>query len=66
IIGQMAMSSDNKENLLFSLGKSFLLFNRFDSLEIMNNKFEQITAERLREVANEVLNPDHMSQLIYQ
>ncbi|MCD6346244.1 MAG: insulinase family protein [Bacteroidales bacterium] len=66
IIGQMAMSADNKENLLFSMGKSFMLFNRFDSLETMNRRIEAISAERLQEVANEILNPNQLSQLVYK
>ncbi len=66
IIGQLAISSDNKENLLFTVGKSFLLFDRFDSLEVVNQRIEAITAERLMEVANEVLDPNQLSQLIYQ
>lgn len=65
IIGQIAMSSDNKENLLFTIGKSFLLFDKFDSLEIVNKKIQNISAERLLEVANEVLAPEKLSQLIY-
>lgn len=65
IIGQIAMSSDNKENLLFTIGKSFLLFDKFDSLEIVNKKIQDISAERLLEVANEVLAPEKLSQLIY-
>lgn len=66
IIGQIAISADNKENLLFTVGKSFLLFDRFDSLEIVNKKIQNITAERLLEVANEVLAKDQLSQLIFQ
>jgi len=66
IIGQIAISADNKENLLFTVGKSFLLFDRFDSLEIVNKKIQNITAERLLEVANEVLATDQLSQLIFK
>ena len=66
IIGQIAISADNKENLLFTVGKSFLLFDRFDSLEIVNKKIQSITAEQLLEVANEVLAKDQLSQLIFQ
>lgn len=66
IIGQIAISADSKENLLFTVGKSFLLFDRFDSLEVVNKKIESITAERLLEVANEILTPNSLSTLIYQ
>jgi len=66
IIGQIAMSADNKENLLFTVGKSFLLFDRFDSLEIVNKRIQNITSEQLIDVANEVLAKDQLSQLIFK
>jgi predicted Zn-dependent peptidase len=66
ILGQIAMSTDNKENLLFTLGKSILLFNRYDSMEIIRERIEDITASDLLETANEVLNPDQLSMLVFK
>ena len=65
IIGQIAISSDNKENLLFTVGKSFLLFNKFEPLSEVNQRIQNISAEQLMEVANEILAPDKLSTLIY-
>jgi len=66
IVGQIAMSADNKENLLFTLGKSIMLFNRFDSLETVSRRIESITADDLRHTANEILHPGQLSMLIFQ
>jgi predicted Zn-dependent peptidase len=66
ILGQIAMSTDNKENLLFTLGKSIMLFNRFDSMETIAQKIEEITADQLIETANEVLASDKLSMLIFK
>lgn len=66
ILGQIAMSTDNKENLLFTLGKSILLFNRFDSMDLIAKKIEEITAGHLIETANEILAPDQLSMLIFK
>jgi len=66
MIGQIAISSDNKENLLFTLGKSYLLFNKFEDLPEVNARISSITAEQLMEVANETLNPAQLSLLIYK
>lgn len=66
ILGQIAMSTDNKENLLFTLGKSIMLFNRFDSMETIATKIEEITAEQLIDAANEILAPDKLSMLIFR
>jgi predicted Zn-dependent peptidase len=66
MIGQIAISSENNENLMLSLGKSFLLYNRIDSLEELYQKVESITAEELLEVANEILNKDLLTTLMYK
>jgi predicted Zn-dependent peptidase len=66
IIGQIAMSADNKENLLFTLAKSILLFDRFDSHEAISRRIQSITAEQLLETANEVLEPNRLSMLIFR
>jgi len=60
------MSTDNKESLLFTLGKSIMLFNRFDSMEAIVKKIEEITAENLIETANEILDPAKLSMLIFK
>jgi len=64
MIGQIAISSDNKENLLFTLGKSYLLFNKFEDLPEVNARINSISAEQLLEVANETLDPKQLSLLI--
>ena len=66
MIGQIAISSDNKENLLFTLGKSYLLFNKFEDLPEVNARINSITAEQLLEVANETLDPKQLSLLTYK
>ncbi len=66
MIGQIAISSENNENLMLSIGKSFLLYNRIDSLDELYQKVESITAEQLIEVANEILNKDRLTTLMYK
>ncbi len=64
--GQMTISSDNKENLMLSMGKSFLLYDQIDELDAIYNKIDSIKAKELQEVANEILNPNRLSYLIYK
>lgn len=66
LYGQMKISSENKENQSLSLGKSMLHFNRYDSMEEVIGKVERFTPEMLLEIANEVLDPQKMSMLIYK
>lgn len=64
--GQMTISSDNRENLMLSMGKSYLLYNQVDELDVIYEKIDQITAKELQDVANEVLDPQKLSYLIYK
>ena len=65
LMGQMAISAEQKENLALSLGKSFLRYGKIDNLEIVKQKIEEITVDKLQEIANEIFNPDRLSVLKY-
>ncbi len=66
LIGQIAISTENREDLMLTIGKSYLLFNKVDSLKTIFNKIEAVTPEDLLETANEVLTPDNLSRLVYR
>jgi predicted Zn-dependent peptidase len=66
ILGQIAISLENNENLMLAMGKSFLIFNRVDSLEEISAKYNSITAKDLLDVANDIFNKDSLSYLIYK
>lgn len=65
LVGQMAISAENKENLALSLGKSFLRYGKIDDLEIVKQHIEAVTAEKLHEIANEIFDPNSLSVLKY-
>lgn len=65
LMGQMAISAEQKENLALSLGKSFLRYGKIDNLEIVKQKIEEITVDKLQEIANEIFNPDRLSVMKY-
>lgn len=65
LTGQMAISSENNENLMFSIGKSMILFNQVESLQTVTEKIESVTPEQIQEAANEVFNSDKISYLFY-
>lgn len=65
LLGQMTISSESKENLALSLGRSILHFNRFDSLEESAEKIKLITPQQLQQIAREVFASDQLSYLIY-
>lgn len=65
LIGQIAISTESHDDLMLTIGKSYLLFNRVDPLEVVFNKIEEITTEKLLEVANCVLDEKQMSTLVF-
>jgi predicted Zn-dependent peptidase len=66
ILGQIAMSQENNASLMLSLGKSLLSFDRIDTFKEITTKVDRISDQDLLEVANEIMNPNQLSTLIYQ
>ena len=66
LIGQIAISTENREDLMLTVGKSYLLFDKVESMRTIFKKIEAITPADLLEAANEVLQPDQMSRLVYR
>lgn len=66
IIGQIAVASDNFENLALDMGKTFLHYNRYESQEEVFQRIEALSADCLMEVANEIFDEHRRSVLIYQ
>lgn len=66
MIGQLAISTENREDLMLSIGKSYLFFNKVDSLETIFQKIEQIESRDIMEIANEIFDESQSSILIYQ
>ena len=66
LMGQLAISHENNEHLMLTSGKSYLVFNRVDSLETIQKKLEGISSTKLRDTANEVLDLQKMNTLIFE
>ena len=65
LIGQMAISSESDESRMMSYGKSFLVYNKVDSLQTVFKKIEEVSSAELMDISNEILNPNNLSSLIY-
>ncbi len=66
LIGQIAISSENRDDLMLTLGKSFLLYNKVDSLPAIYKKIEAISSSQIMNIANEVFDEKSISTLIYK
>ena len=51
---------------MLAMGKSFILFNKVDDLKKIKEKIEAVTVDDIQEIANEVLDINKMSMLVYQ
>lgn len=64
-LGQLGVSVDNREGLFLNMGKSFLHYDRFDSMDEVFNQIQSITADDVWQIAHEVLVPNKLFQLAY-
>jgi len=64
--GQITISSENKESLMLSIAKSYLLYNRVDTLEEIYKKINDLTSSDLMDIANEIFDESKLSYLIYR
>lgn len=65
-VGQLGVSGDNKEGLFLALGKSFLHYNKYNTIPEVFARIEKVTADDLLEVANEVYSPANLSEMRYE
>jgi predicted Zn-dependent peptidase len=65
LIGQIALGQESGSGTMLALGKSYLMYNRVDTLEEVYKSIEAVSAEELLEIANDVLDPSKLSSLTY-
>ncbi len=65
IIGQMAMASENNQDMLVGIAKSFMFHNKIDSFEEIKETVQQISAHQIKEVAYEIFDESQLSTLAF-
>jgi predicted Zn-dependent peptidase len=63
--GQISLMNESNQNEMLSMAKSGMYNNRIDTMRDIYTKINNIKASDLLEVANEILQEDHFSSLIY-
>ncbi len=66
LLGQLAISSENYSDYVFSMAKSKLTFGKVNTTEEIASFINSITKKTLLETANEIYNEQNMSVLIYR
>ena len=65
-MGQIAVGTENNENMALGMGKAFLHYGKYDSLEEAFTRIEAVSATELCDVANEIFDESALSSLIYE
>ncbi len=63
--GHIALSLDSNLDLMFSLAKSLLIYDKIDGLNEINSQIDSIEEDQLLELARNVFKESSISQLIY-
>ena len=66
MIGQLVLSSENYENMMLSIGKSFLVYGKVDEQNAICEEVQGITSALLLQVAEEIFAEDKQSMLVYE
>ncbi len=66
LLGQLAISMDNPENQCLSMGKSLLVYNKIDSIEVIGQKIEAVTPAQIHRISCEMFSEERMRTLIYR
>jgi predicted Zn-dependent peptidase len=64
--GHLALGLESNSGLMMSLGKSILFFNQIDTLKDITDAVERLTAEELKNIAQNYFNPTGISKLIFE
>jgi predicted Zn-dependent peptidase len=65
IIGQMAMASENNQDMLVGIGKSYMLYDKLESFEHIKEVVNGIGVEQIKAVAQEVFDAKQLSIFAY-
>jgi predicted Zn-dependent peptidase len=66
IKGYLLRSYENHENMMLSLGKSLLIFDRIESLQEIFKKIDSVTTAELMDTAGIIFDESSLSTLVYK
>jgi hypothetical protein len=61
----MAIGQESNLASMLAIGKSYLLQNRFDPIEMIIQRIQDTSAEELGGIANEIFEPSALSLLTF-
>ncbi len=64
--GQMAIAAENQENSVLAMAKQMMYYGEAPAWQEMFKKVEQTTADKLQEIANDLLSENTLCTLFYE
>jgi predicted Zn-dependent peptidase len=64
--GQIGIACDARESFALSFAKSFLHYGWERDVERLYESIDEVTADQMRQVAEEIFNPQQLTTLVYQ
>ena len=64
--GQIGVACDNRESFALDFGKSFLHYGWEKDINQLYKNIDELTADNLHEVANDIFNESRLTTLIYK
>lgn len=65
-IGQIALAEENRMSLIIAMAKSMIDFNHVDTLEEIFAKINQVSAEQLLTISNEIFDNNRLITLLFE
>jgi predicted Zn-dependent peptidase len=65
LIGQIALAQESGSGIMQAIGKSYLLYDRVDTLEEVFAQIDKISSSEILDIANEIFDERTMSSLTY-
>ena len=65
IIGQLILSQENRENTILSSAKQFMAFNKVSNIDEAKEKYMDVTASQVLDMAQKYFVKDNLSEIIY-
>jgi len=65
-IGQIALGEENRIALIIAMAKNVIDYGDVETLPKIYERINNVTAEDIWEISNEILNPDNLNSLVFQ
>lgn len=65
LTGQLVVASDNSESNALGMAKTYLHYNRYETLADLFRRIDALTPNCLLDVAGDMFAPGHLSMLVY-